>query len=131
MLLPLGSRGVGLGTVNLYIHFKHFIFPQSKLVKKSCKSCPIFVTLSTFNRSALLVWNFWVASCSPGILRVLSYNSTSLWVASSELILRLWVGIRISLRYIKSLVSIYIISSLYVKQSKRKKVIMINTWEQL
>ena len=76
--------------------------------------------------------NFRVASCCSGNLRVVSYNSTSLWI---ELIIRLWVGSCISLRYIKSAVSVYIISSLHVKQSKRNKVIwfiliMVYTWEQ-
>ena len=37
--------------------------------------------------------------------------------------IRLWVGSLISLHYIKSALSIYIISSLHVKQSKSNKVI--------
>ena len=61
--------------------------------------------------------NFRVKSCDSGNLRVVSYNSTNLWVVSYELIIRLWVGSRISLRYIKSALLVYIISDLQVKQS--------------
>ena len=78
--------------------------------------------------------NFRVASCDSGKLRVGSYNSTSLWAASSELIIKLQVGSPVSLNFIKSALSVYIISSPHVKQSKSKKVIwynpiMIYTWE--
>ena len=80
--------------------------------------------------------NFRFASCDFGNLRVVSYNSTSLWVASCELIIVLWVGSCISVHYIRSALSVYIISSLHVKQSKSNMVIwyipiMIYTWEQL
>ena len=68
--------------------------------------------------------NFRVTSCDSGNLRVVSYNLTSLWFASCELIIRLWVGSRISLHYIKSSLSVYIISSLYAKQSKSNEVII-------
>ena len=61
--------------------------------------------------------NFRVKSCDSGNLRVVSYNWTILWVASYELIIRLWVGSRISLHYIKSALLVYIISGLQVKQS--------------
>ena len=79
--------------------------------------------------------NFQVASCGSGNLQIVSYNSVSLWVASCELIISLWLGSRISLHYITSALSVYIISSLDVKQSKNDKVIryvpiMIYNWEQ-
>ena len=79
--------------------------------------------------------NFRVPSCDSGDLRVVSYNSTSLWVATCELIIRLWVGSCISLHYIKSALWVYVISSLHVKQSKSNKVIwyisiVIYTWER-
>ena len=61
--------------------------------------------------------NFRVAGCYSGNLRVVSYNSTILWVASCELIIRLWVGCCINLHYIKSALSVYIISSLHAKHS--------------
>ena len=69
--------------------------------------------------------NFRVASCESGNLRDVSYRSTSLWVASWELIIRLRVGSHISLHYIKSALSVHIISYLDVKQSKSNKVINI------
>ena len=81
--------------------------------------------------------HFRVASCDSGNLRVASYNFTSLWVASTELIIRLWVGSRISLHYIKSALSAlaFNISSLHMKQSKSNEVIWyipirIYTWKQ-
>ena len=79
--------------------------------------------------------NFWVANCDSGNLPVVSYNSTSLWVASCELIVNLWVGSHISLNYIKSASTVYIISSLHLKQGNRNKLmwyipIMIYNWEQ-
>ena len=67
--------------------------------------------------------NFQVASGKSGNLRVVNYNVKSLWVASYELIIRLWVGSQISLLYIKSSLSVHIISSLHVKQSKSNKAI--------
>ena len=69
--------------------------------------------------------NFRVASCESGNLRDVSYRSTSLWVARWELIIRLRVGSHISLHYIKSALSVHIISYLDVKQSKSNKVINI------
>ena len=48
----------------------------------------------------------------------MSYNSTSLWVKTCKLIIRLWVGNCIILHYIKSTLLIYIISSLYIKKVK-------------
>ena len=65
-----------------------FVFSQSKLVKKSCKSYPIFVKLLTFNRVSVKCEcnNFRVASCNSGNLRVVSYNSSSPWVASCEML---------------------------------------------
>ena len=79
--------------------------------------------------------HFRVKRCGSGNLQVASYNSTSLWVTSCELIIRLWVGSWISLHYSKSALSVYIISTLHVKQSKSNKVIwyipiMTYTWEQ-
>ena len=78
---------------------------------------------------------FRVVSSDSDNLRVVSYNSTGLSVASCELIVRLWVGSRISLHYNKSALSVDIISSLHVKQSESNKVIwyipsMICTWVQ-
>ena len=73
-----------------------------------------------YNQQVACLWN-----ASPTIfdLRAVTYNLTSLWVASCELIIRPWVRSRISLHYIKSALSAYIISSLQVKQSKRNRVI--------
>ena len=62
--------------------------------------------------------NFRVESCDSGNLQVSSYNLTSLWVVSCELIMKLWVGSRISLYNINSALSAYIISSLRVKKVK-------------
>ena len=62
--------------------------------------------------------NFRPASCDTANLRVVSYNSTSLWGAGCELIIRLWGGSRI-----KSALSVYIISSVHTKQSNSNKVI--------
>ena len=70
--------------------------------------------------------NFRVASSDSGnvrVTRVAQYNSTSLWFASCGFIIKLWIGSLISLHYIKSAFSVYIISSLHVKQSKKNKVI--------
>ena len=80
--------------------------------------------------------NFWAASSNSGNLRVVSYNSTNLWIASCELIIRLWEGSCICLHYIKSALSVYIISRLHVKQTESNKElwyipVMIYTWEQL
>ena len=61
--------------------------------------------------------NFRVESCDSGNLQVSSYNLTSLWVVSCELIMKLWVGSRISLYYINSALSAYQ-SSLRVKKVK-------------
>ena len=61
--------------------------------------------------------------CDSGNLRVVSYNSISLWVVSIGLLIRLWVESRISLHYIKSALSIRIISILHVKQSAISEVI--------
>ena len=79
--------------------------------------------------------NFRVANCDSGNFRVVSYNLTSLWFASCELIIRLGVGDHISLHYIKSALSVYIVSSLHVKESKNNKVIwyiliIIYLWQQ-
>ena len=46
------------------------------------------------------------------------YNSASPWLVGCELIIRLWIVGRISLHYIKSALSFYIIWSLHVKQSE-------------
>ena len=62
--------------------------------------------------------NFRVESCDSGNLQVSSYNLTSLWVVSCELIIKLWVGSRITLYYINLALSAYIISSLRVKKVK-------------
>ena len=62
--------------------------------------------------------NFRVESCDFANLQVSSYNLTGLWVVSCELIMKLWVGSRISLYYISSALSAYIISSLRVKKVK-------------
>ena len=62
-------------------------------------------------------------SCGSGNLRVVSYNSISLWVASCELIIRPWVRSRISQHYIKSTLSVWIIASLKLEQSQSDKVI--------
>ena len=80
--------------------------------------------------------SFLVASCNFGNLRVVSYNSTSVYVASCKLIIMMWVGSCISLHYIKYALSVYSISSMHVKQSKSNNVIwyvpmMIYTWEWL
>ena len=81
--------------------------------------------------------NFQVANCNSGNLQVMSHNSTSLWVARCELIIRLWVGCHTSLHYIKSTLSVYIISSLHVKQCKSNKMIwyILNllwfTWKRI
>ena len=64
-----------------------------------------------------------IASCDSGNFRVVSYNSTSLWAVSCELVIRLSVGSCISLHYMKSVLSVYIIPSLQVKQIKKNKVI--------
>ena len=81
--------------------------------------------------------NIGVGSCDSGNLKVLSY-SASLWVARYELTIRLWVGSCISLHYIKPALSVYIISSLHVKQSKSDKVMwcisvmtMVWIWKQI
>ena len=62
--------------------------------------------------------NFWVESCDSGNLQVSSYNLASLWVVSCELIIKLWVGSRISLYYINLALSAYIIPSVRVKKVK-------------
>ena len=62
--------------------------------------------------------NFWVGSCDSGNLQVSSYNLASLWVVSCELIIKLWVGSRISLYYINLALSAYIIQSVRVKKVK-------------
>ena len=62
--------------------------------------------------------NFRVESCDSGNLQVSSYNLTSLWVVSCELIIKLWVESRITLYYINLALSAYIISSLRVKKVK-------------
>ena len=74
--------------------------------------------------------NMQVAACGSVNVRVVSYNSTSLWAASCVSIVRLWVG-----ESYQSALSVYTISSLHVKQSKSKKAtwyipIMTYTWEQ-
>ena len=47
------------------------------------------------------------------------------WIVNTllESIISLWVGSRISLHYIKSVLSVYIIPSLHLRQSKSNKVI--------
>ena len=75
------------------------------------------------------------ATCNSGNLKVVSYNSVSLLVASCELIIKLWVGSCASLHYVKFALSVYLISTLHAKLTKSSKVIlyipiMIYTWEQ-
>ena len=73
--------------------------------------------------------SFRVASRDSDKLQVVNYNSTSLSVASCELIIRLWQGSRIGLHYIKAALSVYIISSLHVKQSKSNRVMIYSNYD--
>ena len=73
--------------------------------------------------SELSVCEMGALRCGSGNLRLVSYNSTSLWVASCELIIRPWVGGRISQHYIKSTLSVWIIASLKLEQSQSDKII--------
>ena len=73
--------------------------------------------------------NFRVASCDSGNLRVVSYNSISMWVVSCEFIIRLCVRSSISLHYITPTLSVYIISSLHVKQSKSNKILWYTVFQ--
>ena len=80
------------------------------------------------NQQVACLWNgsptiFKLRAATFVNLRIVSYNLTSLLVASYELIIRLWVGSRISLHYIKSALSVHIISSLHVKLIKSNQVI--------
>ena len=79
--------------------------------------------------------NVRVASCDSGNLRVVIYNSTRVWVANCQLIITQLVRGCINLHYIKFALSVYMISSMHVKQSKGIKVgyipIIIYTWKQL
>ena len=99
-----------------------YLLILAKVTRKQCLGAILITDSKMQSASYLSVKcesnSFRVASWDSGNLRVVSYNSTSLWVASCELIIRLWVGSSISLHYIKSALSLYIISSLHVKQSK-------------
>ena len=59
--------------------------------------------------------------CEPNKLRVARCDSGNLWIANCKSIINMGVGSCISLYHIKSAFSVYVISSLYVKQSKSNK----------
>ena len=120
--LPYDSRlfpgyAISLLTYNLeaYSCMKLYSY-LSILAKVTLKQCPgAILIIDSKMQSASCVSvicepnNFRVASFCSGNLRVVSFNWTSLWVVSYELIIRLWVGSSIFLHYIKSSLSICII----------------------
>ena len=68
------------------------------LAKVTPKQCSGAILIKDFKMQAAsfvsVKWrtiNFGLASCGSGNFRFVSYNSISLWIASCELIIRLWV----------------------------------------